>query len=71
MASESAGGVALALAALAALVISNSPLQGWYDGFVHLEGEVRIGHELLVLENPLRRRCGGWCGIGFTMSLFI
>ena len=54
MASESAGGVALALAALAALVISNSPLQGWYDGFVHLEGEVRIGHELPVLEKPLR-----------------
>ena len=53
MASESAGGMALALAALAALLISNSPLSGWYAHFVRLPGELRIGGDLLVLSKPL------------------
>ena len=53
IASESAGGLALAAAALAALLISNSPLHDWYYSFVHLSGEVRIGTDLLVLKKPL------------------
>lgn len=53
IASESAGGLALAFAALAALLISNSPLSDGYHGFVHLSGEVRIGTDLLVLKKPL------------------
>jgi NhaA family Na+:H+ antiporter len=54
MASESAGGVVLALAALAALVISNSPLHAGYEAFVRLEGQVRIGQDFLLLAKPLR-----------------
>ncbi len=53
LASDLAGGAALAAAALAALLVSNSPLSGLYDGFVHLSGEVRIGADLLVLKKPL------------------
>jgi Na+:H+ antiporter, NhaA family len=50
--SESAGGVVLGLAALAALLVANSPLGPWYEAFVHLRGEVRFGHAL-VLSKPL------------------
>jgi NhaA family Na+:H+ antiporter len=53
MQSESAGGIVLAAAALLALVVSNSPLAPWYDAFVHLPGEVRIGRDWLVLSKPL------------------
>ena len=53
IASESTAGVVLALAALAALVFSNSPLAGWYQAFVDLRGEVRIGGQWLVLSKPL------------------
>lgn len=52
IASESAGGIVLALAALLALVVSNSPLAGLYGRFVALPGEVRIG-DWLVLAKPL------------------
>lgn len=51
--SESAGGVLLAFAALLALSVSNSPLAAWYEAFVHLPGEVRIGEDWLVLSKPL------------------
>ena len=51
--SESAGGILLAGAALLALVVSNSPLAAWYEAFVHLPGEVRIGEDWLVLSKPL------------------
>ena len=51
--SESAGGVVLGLAAIAALIVANSPASGWYDAFVHLRGEVRIGGDALVLAKPL------------------
>ncbi len=51
--SESAGGVVLGLAALAALIVANSPAAGWYDAFVHLRGELRIGDDALVLAKPL------------------
>jgi Na+:H+ antiporter, NhaA family len=49
---ESAGGVVLGLAALAALVISNSPLAAWYDSFLHTPGSIIFGR-LLVLEKTL------------------
>jgi Na+:H+ antiporter, NhaA family len=51
--SESAGGVVLAITALLALIISNSPWSGLYDAFVHIPGEVRIGGDWLVLSKPL------------------
>jgi len=53
IASESAGGIVLAVAAVAALVVSNSPLAPLYRQFVELRGEVRIGGDLLVLAKPL------------------
>ncbi|HEY1392243.1 MAG TPA: Na+/H+ antiporter NhaA [Methylibium sp.] len=52
-ASETAGGIVLAIAALVALVISNSPLSAWYQSFLHLPGELRIGSGWLVLNKPL------------------
>ena len=52
-AGESAGGVVLALAALAALVISNSPAADTYQRLLQTRGELRIGGELLVLAKPL------------------
>ncbi len=51
--SESAGGVVLALTALLALIISNSPWSGVYEAFVQMPGEVRIGGDRLVLAKPL------------------
>jgi Na+:H+ antiporter, NhaA family len=53
VASESVGGVVLALAALVALVVSNSALAPLYEQFVNLRGEVRIGGDALVLSKPL------------------
>lgn len=52
IASESAGGVVLALAALVALVVSNSVWGPAYASFAQLRGEVRVG-EFLVLSKPL------------------
>jgi NhaA family Na+:H+ antiporter len=52
-ASESAGGIVLAVAAVLALVVSNSALGGWYQRFLAFTGEVRIGGEALVLAKPL------------------
>jgi Na+:H+ antiporter, NhaA family len=53
IASESAGGVVLAVAALFALIISNSPWSEFYEAFVKLPGELRIGADWLVLSKPL------------------
>ena len=50
---EAAGGVVLGLAALAALLVSNSPLAGAYATFVNLPGEIRIGVDWLVISKPL------------------
>lgn len=52
MASQSAGGIVLAIAAAAAMIISNSPLHDGYQSFIAMRGEVRIG-EFLVLAKPL------------------
>ena len=46
---ETAGGIVLGLAAIAALVISNSPAEALYEAFVELPGEIRIGTDWLVL----------------------
>ncbi|HEY8709938.1 MAG TPA: Na+/H+ antiporter NhaA, partial [Burkholderiaceae bacterium] len=53
IASESAGGVVLALAAIVALIVSNSSLAPLYRQFVELRGEVRIAGDWLVLSKPL------------------
>ena len=52
IASESAGGVVLAIAALVALVVSNSAWGPAYASFAQLRGEVRVG-DFLVLSKPL------------------
>ncbi len=52
IASESIGGVVLAVAALLALIVSNSPLGDWYDAFLHLRTEVRFANDWLVLSKP-------------------
>ena len=53
IASESAGGIVLAFAAVIALIVSNSALAPWYRQFVELRGEVRIGGDYFVLGKPL------------------
>ncbi len=40
---EAAGGIVLALAAIAAMIIANSPLSVWYEGFIHAPVAIRIG----------------------------
>ncbi|WP_445944847.1 Na+/H+ antiporter NhaA [Roseateles sp. PN1] len=52
-ASESSSGIVLALAAILALIISNSPLSHLYQGFTQISGEVRVGADALVLKKPL------------------
>lgn len=52
-AAEAAGGVLLAVATVAALIVSNSPWSASYDAFRNLPGEVRIGHDVLLLSKPL------------------
>ena len=49
---ESAGGIVLGIAALAALIVSNSPLAAWYEAFLQTPGKLVIG-KTLVLEKPL------------------
>ncbi|MBE0443276.1 MAG: Na+/H+ antiporter NhaA [Psychrobacter sp.] len=40
---EAAGGIVLALAAVAAMIIANSPLHVWYEGFIHAPVAIQIG----------------------------
>jgi NhaA family Na+:H+ antiporter len=49
---EAAGGVVLAIATLAALVISNSPWRDFYAGFLRIPGTVDVGG-VLVVSKPL------------------
>ncbi len=51
--SPSLGGIVLALAAVAALIMSNSPLESGYNRFIQWPGELRIGGEWLVLSKSL------------------
>lgn len=52
-ASESSGGIVLAVAALAALLMSNSAWAPLYTAFTQIPGEVNIGDGALVLAKPL------------------
>ncbi len=52
-ASESSGGIVLAIAAALALVISNSGWADAYVAFTRIPGELRIGGAALVLAKPL------------------
>jgi Na+:H+ antiporter, NhaA family len=52
-AGESAGGITLALAAVVALLLANSPWGDAYQRLLHIPGEVRVGGNLLVLAKPL------------------
>ncbi len=40
---EAAGGIVLALAAIAAMIIANSPLNLWYESFIHAPVAIQIG----------------------------
>ncbi|MGP9544359.1 Na+/H+ antiporter NhaA [Psychrobacter sp. AOP7-B1-25] len=40
---EAAGGIVLALAAVAAMIIANSPLNVWYESFIHAPVAIQIG----------------------------
>ena len=51
--SQAMGGVVLALAAVLALVISNSPWSGSYTAFRDWPGELRVGGDWLVLSKSL------------------
>jgi NhaA family Na+:H+ antiporter len=51
-ASGSAGGIVLALAALLALAVANSPLAPWYQALLDVRGEVAIGNGWLVVSKP-------------------
>ena len=51
--SQSMGGVVLALGALVALVISNSPWSAAYNAFRDWPGELRVGGDWLVLSKSL------------------
>lgn len=50
--SQTIGGVLLALAAMAGLVLSNSPWQPAYQAFLQMTTELRIGGDWLVLSKP-------------------
>lgn len=49
----SAGGIVLAVAALAALLVSNSPWGDAYQLFLNLPGQVQVGEPAWVLSKPL------------------
>ena len=51
--SQSGGGIVLSVAALLALIISNSPWSGGYEQLLQVRGEIRIGGDWLVLSKPL------------------
>lgn len=51
--SQSAAGLVLAVAALVALLLSNSPAGEYYDRLLTFPGEVRLGGDWLVLSKPL------------------
>jgi len=49
---QTSGGVLLALAALVALVLSNSPLQSYYEAFLNTPSAVHLAGDWLVLSKP-------------------
>lgn len=50
---ESTGGIVLGIATLAALLVGNSTLAGWYEDFLRMPGVLRMGADLVELEKPL------------------
>lgn len=50
---EASAGIVLGVAALLAIVASNSPLASLYERFVHFPGEINLGEGLVVLKKPL------------------
>ena len=52
IASESAGGIVLAVAAIVALVVSNSSLAPLYERFLQMRVELRFANDWLVLSKP-------------------
>lgn len=50
---ESSGGIILAMAAIAALVISNSSYGDLYQAFLSIPGQIIVGDDGLVLNKPL------------------
>ena len=40
---EASGGIVLALAAIAAMIIANTPLNAWYESFIHAPVVIQIG----------------------------
>ena len=50
---QTLGGVLLALSALVALILSNSPWSGWYQTLLQFPMELRLGGEALVLAKPM------------------
>ncbi len=53
LAQESSGGIVLAVAAVAALILSNSPWGADYLRLLRLPGEVRVAGDWLVIAKPL------------------
>ena len=53
IASESSAGIALAIATVVALVVSNSSLAPLYERFVQMRFELRLANDELVLSKPL------------------
>lgn len=63
---EAAGGILLISAMLLALVVVNSPLSGWYQALLALEGELRVG--TLAVEKPVALWVNDfWMAIFFFM----
>jgi Na+:H+ antiporter, NhaA family len=50
---ESSGGIILAMAAIAALIVSNSSYGDLYQAFLSIPGQVIVGDDGLVLSKPL------------------
>lgn len=42
--SEASGGIVLALAAIAAMIIANTPLNTWYESFIHTPVAIQVGN---------------------------
>ena len=44
---EAAGGIVLAIAAIAAMIVANSPLHHWYESFIHAPVVVQVGNLII------------------------
>lgn len=62
---ESAGGILLMFTTLLALVLSNSPLSAWYQSFLHIPMEIRVGS--LHLDKSLYH----WVNDGLMVIFFL